>query len=759
MVSVLNTQIKMTSNGGIAKIAIALVIAVMGLLLLTSISPDKVIPGGDDEIVTLDDSVQTFSSQEDLNAFIQYNAESGGTMQGSYGRGDMMMVEADFAMAEAAPTAAGAAKSSDDSATDFSTTNIQVEGVDEADIIKNDGKYIYVLSGNTLVIIDAYPAEDAEILSETELDGNAYDLFINGDKLVVFTTEYKYDDYNPYYYGSNTKTHILVYDVSDREDPDLEDEIRVDGDYFDSRMIGDYVYAIVNEPIYYRPCSNWYDYKIDFDCLTNDITVPEVLVNEVSIDKSFPDIHYWDVPDYSYRFTTVLAIDTDSGDVSKKIFVMGTSQVMFVSLKNIYVTRTSWLSYDDLMEQVYDEVIIPELPKDIQNDLEELEESDKSFNVKKLEKTLIIKEYLANLDKDELEEFEEAVADKMQNLEEDFRDNQERTAINKIAIRKDKITPSASGTVPGTVLNQFSMDEYDSYFRIATTTNRYGSEQANNLYVLDEELKRVGEVEDIAPGESIYSVRFMGKRAYMVTFKQVDPLFVIDLSDPTDPEILGKLKIPGYSDYLHPYDETHLIGIGKEVDESIDADKVHSDNAVYYTAIQGIKLAIFDVSDVEHPKEMYKEVIGDRGTESEATTEHKAFLFDKEKNLLVIPILLAEVADEYKKGDDWKKMEGDFTFQGAYVYDISLEDGFKLRGRVTHLDDEEELLKSGYYFRSPYSVKRSLYMDDILYTVSDMKIKMNNLDTIKDINEIELPYEGGGDYWGPYPMWEEGIVF
>jgi inhibitor of cysteine peptidase len=177
---------------------------------------------------------------------------------------------------------------------------------------------------------------------------------------------------------------------------------------------------------------------------------------------------------------------------------------------------------------------------------------------------------------------------------------------------------------------------------------------------------------------------------------------------------------------------------------------------VYYTAVQGVKLAIFDVSDVANPLEIHKEVIGDRGTQSEATSDHKAFLFDKEKGLLVVPILLAEVSEKQKEIEGWQSREGDFTFQGAYVYSISLNKGFELRGRVTHLDDPQELLKSGYYFSSPYSVKRSLYMDDVLYTVSSKKVKMSDLNDLSYVNEVELPYEDDDGY----PYWDgPEIVF
>jgi len=127
---------------------------------------------------------------------------------------------------------------------------------------------------------------------------------------------------------------------------------------------------------------------------------------------------------------------------------------------------------------------------------------------------------------------------------------------------------------------------------------------------------------------------------------------------------------------------------------------------------------------------MDKVVIGDRGTDSEALRTHKAFLFDREKNLLVIPILLAELTEEQKEGEDWEY--GDYVWQGAYVYDISLEGGIQLKGRITHVDDPEDFLKSGYYFYSDRSITRSLYINHLLYTISDTMIKAN---VIEDLSE------------------------
>ena len=220
----------------------------------------------------------------------------------------------------------------------------------------------------------------------------------------------------------------------------------------------------------------------------------------------------------------------------------------------------------------------------------------------------------------------------------------------------------------------------------------------------------------------------MGNRLYLVTFKKIDPLFVIDLTIPSEPRVLGQLKITGYSDYLHPYDENHVIGIGKEAVEAEEGD---------FAWYQGVKISLFDVSDVEHPKEIDKYIIGHRGTDSPVLRDHKAFLFDRSKGLLVIPVLVAEIDEAKYPGGVPSNAYGDFVFQGAYVFNITLS-GFALRGRITHLNGTE-LMKSGYYFESSYSVDRSLYIDDVLYTLSAKKIKMNSLENLAEINEIELP--------------------
>ena len=691
----------------------------LGLMVLFIVGCTEIPPEENTEL-------KKFTSKAEMKQFLENNVAE----TGFYGHGRNVAMVADMAVAESAqavPKAAGAS--------DYSATNIQVKGVDEADIVKNDGKYIYVISGKKVIILDAYPAEDAEILSEIEFEERPRDLYINEDRLVVLGQDHNSETFKIMCVDcvrpSSSESYVKIYDVSDREDPGLENEFSLEGNYFNSRMIGDYVYIIANQYVNYR-----------------DDIIPLPIVQHKGVAEEIPasEIYYFPMPDTAYQYTHVASINVQEDEKpNTKVFLTGNSQNIYVSQDNIYLTNMKRTSRIHYWEKMISDVIIPLFPNELEGDIETIMDSDKPFYEKQNEIEIAIQNFFNKLDEDEKEQFEDQMRERTEQLEIDFLKESQKTVINKISIDRGEIEYETQGEVPGDILNQFSMDEHEGNFRIATTISGYVDNRdisTNNMYVLDEDLDPLGKVEEIAPGESIYSVRFMGDRAYMVTFKHVDPLFVIDLEHPEDPEVLGKLKIPGYSDYLHPYDETHLIGIGKEVDASIDADKIHTEGAVYYTAIQGVKLAIFDVSDVQNPVEMYKEVIGDRGTESLATREHKAFLFDRDKELLVVPMTVAEL----KEGQD-KSQQGDFTFQGAYVYNINLEDGFDLRGRVSHIEDPEVYKKSGYYLRSDSAIKRSLYMDDVLYTISDKAVKMNDLADIEEINKIELPFEEEENYY------------
>jgi len=605
--------------------AALLLIAVVGVFVVNN--PRHVPLGGT--------QISRFASYEELKDFVKANAKYVGFLW----RDALPGGEA-FVLAPA-PAANG-----------YSTTNIQVAGVDEADIVKNDGEYIYLVSGNKTIIVKAYPPEQAQVISKIEVEGTVIGIFINGDRMIVFEEEtpyYPYYDlpssvektYMPYW---SPKTYIKVYDISDRENPRLQRELSADGQYVSSRMIGDYAYVVINEPVYEQ---------------NDEPNLPKIYFGGNETEIPVTDIWYSNVSDYYYMYTTIMAINTQNDDQkpTSETILLGASSNVYVSLDNIYLTFPVW---------------------------------------------------------------GRGVGD--------F----EKTSIHRIRIEGAEIEPIATGEVPGMVLNQFSMDEYEGYFRVATTT--YEPAPRNHVYVLNMALNITGSLENLAQGETIYSARFMGERGYLVTFKKVDPLFVIDLSDPYNPGVLGYLKITGYSSYLHPYDENHLIGIGKEAVAAEEGD---------FAWYQGIKIALFDVSDVSNPVEIGKYVIGERGTDSPVLSDHKAFLFDKSRNLLVIPVLVAEIDEsQYPEGVP-PNAYGEPVWQGAYVFDISLDQGLQLKGRITHIENPSDLEQGYYYYYSSFSVQRSLYIDDVLYTISDAKIMMNSLENLDYINEVKLPVESG----------------
>lgn len=594
---------------------------------------------------------------------------------------------------------------------DYSQTNIQVSGVDEPDIIKNDNRYIYTISGSTLVIIDAYPAEDASILSKIEINDTPRDLFVSGDRLVLFSTDEQRPETSdpyvkavpPYYRPPSPVTHTTIYDISDRNHPTILKEYSIEGDYLDARMIGSLVYQITREQI-----SPYYG---------DHIVVPALREGTRTVIQ--PDVWYFDHPESQYTFTTITSLDASNGkEKDAQTYLLGTGNTLYVSEDAIYV---SYPNYHPVIYKGIPQEVAPGLAVDARG----------SAGISSSQVSAIPPDF------NTLPESEgESILDSLRNDEQDAIRRQEAdqttTVIHKIGIRDGAITYLAQGEVPGTLDNQFSMDEYKDNLRVASTssiyTPRFGQYTYNNVYVLDEKMATIGELTHIAEQETIYSTRFIGDRLYMVTFKRIDPFFVIDLAKPENPEILGKLKIPGYSDYLHPYDATHIIGIGKET----------TTNDWGGVSTSGVKLALFDVSDVTSPKQLDKVQIGDAGSDSAALSDHHAFLFEKGKNLLVIPV--RAVSNEPVTQEDSSSAYRPYVWYGAYVFGLTPETGFTLKGTVQHGSGD-----SGYYYygSSTSEVKRSLYIGDILYTMSSKQIKANPLDDLNTtITTIPLPNGG-----------------
>lgn len=609
-------------------------------------------------------------------------------------------------MAPSAPTVGAAPQAVQEAAADYSTTNVQVEGVDEADVVKTDGKYIYQVNNQRVVIAEAYPAAEMKIETILEFAKNftPTELYVDKDRLVVIGNSYndgpvyaepvpapmkpqvqpqlktvpplRPDIYPPIRIQNTVKT--IIFDTSNKQSVKKLRETELEGSYISSRKIGSAVYLVANKNIDYYYILQ--QKSGDFTPAYRDTAGQDKFVNvPYTAIRYFPNM-------VEPNYLLVAGLDLASPDKKMEVSTyLGSGQNIFASQDNLYVAVTQYETNGDFPRPGVGIMAPSILPMP-----ERIPKSD--------------------------------------------------TVVYKFMLDQGQVKYTARGEVPGTVLNQFSMDEYKGNFRVATTKGEIWRQDENtsknNVYILDGEMKTIGKLEDIAPGEKIYSVRFMGDRGYMVTFQTVDPLFVIDLKDPKAPVILGALKIPGYSDYLHPYDENHIIGFGKDTVELSQKDW-GGNEAGKMAFYQGMKIALFDVSDVSNPVEMYKETIGDRGTDSELLRNHKALLFAKDKNLLAFPVTVMEIQNKEVEYNGIPAY-GQFTFQGAYVYNLDLKTGFTLKGRITHLSQEDSL-KSGHdWYGSSKNVNRVLYIGNTLYTLSNDKILASNLNNLKEENSLEI---------------------
>ncbi len=511
---------------------------------------------------------------------------------------------------------------------EYSKTNVQVNEVDEADIIKTDGENIYVVAGSCMHILRAYPAPDAKILSTLRFAGNPKALYIHGDRVVLIATDYWTRPITACAPGACTwssrsaeRTLVYVFSVKDPADPVLVREVDIDGGYTSSRMIGSQLYFVTGTEIP-RELEN--------------LELPTIHDDHGGITT--PPVFGFNTTDQAFAFSTIGSLDVAAlSSVPAKSFIIGTAGTVYVSPSHLYI----------------------------------------------------------------------AVPDRARSRAA------ETTTIHSFAIDNGKIAYAAGGKIDGVLLNQYSLDEYDGSLRVATTITTSSWQMNAGSYskvtVLDRNLAVTGTLPDIAPGEKIYAARFMGDRLYLVTFRQTDPFFVIGLADPRHPVILGKLKLPGFSNYLHPYDGDHIIGIGKE------------------SSSGPLKMALFDVTDVNNPVLEGSETIGESFSTSPVLSDPKAFLFDREKNLLVLPVQLYTPSTCPAKGACLMAT----YWNGAYVYGLSPETGFVLKGKVRH--------SSSSYSSADSPVQRSLYIENTLYTMSDTKIIMSDLaGSLLQINEIDF---------------------
>lgn len=573
---------------------------------------------------------------------------------------------------DAARNSADAESTKSSSSNDYSTTNIQVENVDEADIIKNDGKYLYSLSDNDVIITNSEDPENISVASKiTVSQGTPVDLMIYNNKLVIISDYYI--SANSYRYNNTNNTIVDVYDIQDKTTPKRVKTYTLYEPYYTSRCINNKLYVISSG-------------KLRKDDNNKDDIATYYYEDNNKIDIKLKDIKYLkDIKTNNQTLISTLDLDNPTENINLQSYLIDISNA-YVSQNNIYLLNQSYKYSNDYTPL------------------------SAIFGFKGI---LGLSDYSSSSS-----------------------DSDTSTTIYKFNILDNgSIKYSAKAKETGKTINQFSLDEYNGNLRVALY-NTNGSK----VVVFNDNLEKIGQTSYLAKGENMYSSRFFGNKAYLVTYRTVDPLYVIDLSEPTTPKVLGELKIPGYSTYLHPYDENHIIGIGMETKETVNRN---SFGRVTFTSsrIVGMKMALFDVTDPNNPTQISSTVIGDSRTSSAILTNHKALLFSKEKELLAIPVNnYAEDFEITNSSDSYSSIVNSYTSygkqylsEGYLVYNINLKDGITLKGKVVH-----EGTSSRYSSYNNTKLLRGAYIGNNLYTISEDMIKVNSLDNLKQLSELKL---------------------
>ena len=467
--------------------------------------------------------------------------------------------------------------------------------------------------------------------------------------------------------GGNQSVEFVLYDVSDLTAPKMMLNMTIPGSMAAVRLAGGFLYGVVQQPSYV------------FNSQGNATAVLPVASKD-GMEADIPAGSVYttgNVAQISY-YTVIPSINMATGAEHSTTILTGPSATVYVSLSNIYVAYTNYpdlYSTHGILGDAYSGGVV-------------------------------------------------SISDVQQ---------AQNSTILRAAYSDGVVSVGAAGVVPGSVLNQFSLDEYNGYFRIATS--RYavvdGSPtRSDDVYVLDLSMNQVSALKNIAPGENLYAVRFVGDVGYVVTFEQIDPLFVISFKDMSHPVIQSALKVEGYSDYLHPLPGGYLIGVGK------DAVQSSMENVAYYTSL---KLSLFKVFDNGTSVQIQKLDIGDRGTDSPVLTDHLAFTFDPTRNITVIPLTLNIVSGNQSQGQSscpgCPPAYGDPVWQGVYVIKVN-STGFTVLGKVSQYPAGQNF---GDYPNDSLSIDRSVIIGDYLYTISQAEVMVSNLATFSTVATLPLP--------------------
>lgn len=662
-----------------------------------------------------DDLLSTLQTQalEQMNQRIDENLEQTLELYEEYGAGSYCWNHYYGDYLEDAASGGSAPPSDPDSgAREYSETNTQVEGVDEADFVKNDGEYIYILADGRFQIIDAWPPETAHVISDYEVEGLPRKMFVHADRVVIYSSlemlssggDYppsywdmvpsdSYDEctygYNCEFTGDGRALKVTVLDISDLTNPVLIRETEFSGSLVNARRIGESVFSVVSFPqtalnnVSYWPEELWYGCSD-----VEDITEEEIVAMYEALRETNREII--EISTISDWVPGVTDTRYSGGEVYTDEGLLQSCEGFYVSQQDDGQSYLSLVAFDMTELGKIDVATTVGRPGAVYSSPSAL---------------YVASQHQFRTDEPWFFEGEDIT---------------QATTVHRFDLLTNPPAASyaGSGVVKGHVLNQFAMDEHNDNLRIATTTGHVPDPNVHStvtvLALQSSHLLQIGVVDNIAPTEDIRSVRFDGDRGFVVTFKKTDPLFAIDLSDPTNPAILGELHIPGYSTYMHLMDEDHLLAIGFDAQDEGN-----------FAWFQGILLQVFDISDMTNPTLTHREVIGSRGSTSEAATNHLAFNFFRARDWLALPMVLCEGGQDGSYGTQ-------MTFGGLMIYEVTTADGFDYLGGVPHVEAEAE--ESAYsacgnwWTDSNSYVQRSIFMDDYVFSIAANSIEVAHAD-------------------------------
>lgn len=590
-------------KGYTAGLAAACCLLVCGAVWGIQKNPQRVSPVEKQDTATdqaESSDIQTAKSYDQIYEYLQANQDNQyGTDTGMLERGVVTESAEDSSSTNSAAAAdtgvAQNSKSSENAV--YSETNVRQEGVDEADVVKTDGRYLYTLkdNGRSVAIVDTSNGELQMVISiPVEDDDQAREFYVNDGHLIL-VSEFNQEREDGTWTYASTDTRVTTYDITDPEKPEKAGEVTQSGSYTSSRLTDGHLYLFTQ-------------YSVD---VTSGITPKDKkdyipYVNQQMLEAD--DIY---LPPFSqaYMYEVVSSVDVAKpGEIQDTKAIFSDGGELYVSNDNIYWYETQW--------------------------------SDKT-----------------------------------------------ETVIKRISYKGGKLKAEASGKVDGYINDSFSIDEYDGYLRVVTT-----DDETNGLYILDSKMKEVGSITGLAEGEQVYSARLLGDTGYFVTYEQTDPLFSVDLSDPKNPKIIGKLKIPGFSEYLHFYGENQLLGIGMDVDED------------GFTT-NGVKLSMFDISDSSDVKEIQKYTL-ENVYSAAVMYDYKAVLIDPEKNVIGF-------AADGNNGENY------------YVFSYNDTNGF-------------DCLMNETVNGNGYQSARGVYVDNTLYVVKGNIIEAYDMADYQKIDDLIL---------------------